>query len=203
MPRPLRTNKEPIMTRSSFSSHRLLAAAMLAALLLAGCDEMNQIDKGVAQRPAGAGTGFLPTLDERVTGQPKSQPAEATTPTPPAAAPGANAAPPTENLQKAEDVVGRQRDYGGGAIMSPITTPISQYFSMRDRIPLLQIQHDMDIYKAIHNNKYPKDMEEFRKEILEPANIELPELPPGAEYVYDGKTGELLVRDSGNRSVHQ
>jgi hypothetical protein len=184
------------------SSNCLLAVAALAALFLGGCDEMNQIDKGVAQRPAGSGTGLLPPLSEKPTGQPKAaNPAD--TQTPPTPAPDTNATPPTENLQKAEDVVGRQRDYGGGALMSPITTPVSQYFSMQGRIPLLQIKHDMDIYKAMHNNKYPKNMEEFTKEILEPANIELPELPPGAEYVYDGKTGELLVRDSGNRSRQQ
>ena len=190
------------MPRTFRSSNYPLAAATLAALFLAGCDEMNQIDKGVAARPAGAGTGLLPTLDEKTTGQPKAtKPAD--TQTPPAAAPDANVAPPAENLQKAEDVVTKPRDYGGGALMSPITTPISEYFTMRGRIPLLQIKHDMDVYKAIHNNKYPKNMEEFTKEILEPANIELPELPPGAEYVYDGKTGELLVRDSGNRSRQQ
>ena len=190
------------MPRAFHRSGCLLAAATLVALFLAGCDEMNQIDKGVASRPAGAGTGLLPDSGEKTSGQPK-----AANPTvqsnPPAAAPDANAAPPSDNLQKAEDVVGRQRDYGGGALMSPITTPISQYFSMQGRIPLLQIQHDLDIYKAMHNNKYPKNMEEFRKEILEPANIELPELPPGAEYVYEAKTGELLVRDSGNRSRQQ
>jgi len=190
------------MTRSSFTSDRLLAAAALAAMFLAGCDAMDQIDKGVAQRPAGAGNSLLPPLDEKTTGQPKAaNPAE--TQTPPTPTPDTNTAPPSENLKKAEDVVGRQRDYGGGALMSPITTPVSQYFSMRGRIPLLQIQHDMDVYKAIHNNKPPKNMEEFTKEILEPANIELPELPPGAEYVYEAKTGELLVRDSGDRSRQQ
>lgn len=192
------------MTRPPFSSHRLLAAATLAALFLAGCDEMNQIDKGVAQRPAGAGNGLLPSLPEKTTGQPKAtNPAEAQTPQ----APGANTvdtntAPPSDNLQKAEDVVTKPRDYGGGAIMSPITKPVSEYFNMRSRIPLLQIKHDMDVYRAI-NNRWPRDFNEFKSAILDPANIELPELPPGASYEYDNKSGELMVRDSANRSPQQ
>lgn len=187
------------MPRPSHSSNRLLAVATLGALLLAGCDAMDQVDKGVAARPAGAGTGLLPSLDDKVTGQPRSA-NSAEQPNPPTPAADANAAPANENLQKAEDVVTKPRDYGGGALMSPITTPISEYFSMRSRIPLLQIKHDMDIYKAI-DNRFPKNFEEFKSAILDPANIELPELPPGASYEYDNKSGELLVRDSGDRSV--
>ena len=78
--------------------------------------------------------------------------------------------------------------YGGGII----TEPVHQYFSMRNQITWEQIRHDMDIWQAIHN-RWPKDAKEFQKEILEPAGIELPELPPGNRYVYDPKAGELLV----------
>lgn len=181
------------MRIQSIGSSRLLFAASLSALLLAGCDEINQMNENAAKRPAGAGTGLLPPLEDKVTGQPKAtNPADTTN----AATPGANAAPANENLQKAEDVVTQKKDYGGGVLMSPITTPISEYFSVRGGIPLMQIKHDMDIYKAIHN-RFPKNKEEFTKEILEPANIELPELPPGAKYIYDAEKGELLVQTGG------
>ena len=184
------------MTRR-FNVASLIPAVAMAFFFIAGCDQMDQIDKGVAARPAGQGIGLLPDLDEKTTGQPKAQPVQQPNTTPAAAT-----APGNEHLQKAEDVVTKPRDYGGGALMSPITTPVSEYFSMRGRIPLLQIKHDIDIYHAM-NNRYPKDIKEFKSAILDPANIDLPELPPGAEYVYDAKTGELLVRDSGNRTPQQ
>ena len=35
----------------------------------------------------------------------------------------------------AEAGVGKQgKDYGGGALMAPITTPVREYFGMRERI---------------------------------------------------------------------
>jgi hypothetical protein len=63
---------------------------------------------------------------------------------------------------------------------------------MRQQIVWDQIKHDSDIWQALHN-RWPKDDVEFKKEILDPAGIELPELPHNRKYVYDPKTGELLV----------
>ena len=103
------------------------------------------------------------------------------------------------NLKKAEAGVGKQgQDYGGGALMAPITTPVREFFGMRDRINLDMITNDMKVYQAIHN-RFPKDWDEFQKEIIEPGNRQLPELPPGNRYVYVPKTGELFVQHGGQQ----
>ena len=82
--------------------------------------------------------------------------------------------------------------------MAPITTPVREYFGMRSRVNFDMIKHDLDIYHAI-NNRYPKDWDAFQKEIIEPGNRELPELRPGDHYVYNPKTGELLVSSGGQQ----
>ncbi len=92
--------------------------------------------------------------------------------------------------QKAEAGVGKKgRGYGGGII----TEPVRQYFIGQDRITFeIQIPEGMKLFQAEHN-RYPKDMAEFKRAILDPADIRLPDLPPGDHYVYDAKEHELMV----------
>ena len=56
----------------------------------------------------------------------------------------------------------------------------------------VQIPHGMKHFRATHD-RYPKDYEEFDREILKPAQIKLPELPPGQKYHYDPEKGELQI----------
>jgi hypothetical protein len=95
-----------------------------------------------------------------------------------------------KDLDKATTGVGAQgRGYGLGII----ATPVASYFAARQSIVFkIQIPSGMNTFKA-YNNRFPKSAEEFTKEILDPANITLPELPAGEHYVYDPDTGELLV----------
>jgi hypothetical protein len=93
-------------------------------------------------------------------------------------------------LAKAEKGVGAKgRGYGGGII----TEPIHQYFNIQQTIDFQMIDNDLKHYHALHN-RYPKDWEEFKKEILEPGNRLLPELPEGENFYFDGKTGKLFVQ---------
>lgn len=199
----MKTNQS---VRSTFFSSRFLCALIsLAALAISGCDDLDKINDDAAKRPVT--NAFTPGMEEqKTTGEQKPKPAvnaaDAAKPANPAPPAGATAAEqhappkPDENLQKAEAGVGAQgKDYGGGVLMAPITTPVREYFGMRERVNFDMIKHDMDIYFNI-NNRYPKNWDEFQKEIIEPGNRELPELPKGDEYVYDGKKGELLVRHS-------
>jgi hypothetical protein len=83
--------------------------------------------------------------------------------------------------------------YGGGVV----TEPVSQYFRLQNRIQFeIQIPKQLQIWKAI-NNRLPKDEAEYIKEILVPVGIngfsDLPELPMNCRYLYDPKTGELMV----------
>ena len=198
-------------SRSIFSIPMLCAAVGLTAISISGCDEVDQMADNAAKRPANAsGVGVVTDADSTNRQPKQAAPADtnnqAATAPAPAAQPDPNAPTTLQpgqekdpNLVKAEPGVGKQgQDYGGGALMAPITTPVREFFGMRDRVNFDMIKHDMDIYHAIHN-RYPKDTEEFQKEIIEPGNRDLPELPPGNHYVYDPKTGELFVQHGGEQ----
>jgi hypothetical protein len=198
----------------------LTALLGLTALLISGCDEIDQMADNASKRPP-VQSLTPPQIDTDTTAherKPSANPApQATPPANPAPAatpaPADNASQPSQPQPQQQPAqsqsqpqqaapYGQQEEmttlgantgaqgqgYGGGLI----TEPVHQFFSMRNLITWDQIKHDMDIWQAIHN-RWPKDANEFKKEILEPAAIELPELPPGNRYVYDPKTGELLV----------
>ncbi len=153
-----------------------IAAALIAfaAITVSGCDELDSAaGNGPAKRPlANPGGVFAPSGVE--------SPATTLDPTKPA--------DPT--LQKATGGVGKQgQGYGGEGL---VTTPIRAGFVTAQRVALdIQIPSAMKLYHAEHN-RYPKDFAAFKKEILEPNGVILPELPAGRQYVYDPKTGELL-----------
>jgi hypothetical protein len=82
------------------------------------------------------------------------------------------------------------RGYGGGIV----TEPIHIYFAGRDKITFsIQLPKAMSDYRAFHDNKVPKTIEEFEKEIIKPYGIYLPRLPEGHRYVYNPNDGELSV----------
>jgi hypothetical protein len=141
-------------------------------------------------------------------GPPPAEPAAAAPPAPePAAAapepaaPAAASAPATAEPTAADDgtvekaaagVGAKGRDYGGPGF---VTTPIETMFRIEDRIVFeAQIPNTMKIYKAEHNNKAPKNQEEFMQVIIKDGGITLPELPASDVYWYDPKTEELMVR---------
>ncbi len=167
----------------------LLAVLSLAA---AGCGEgpigpQNRRDVG--------GNPFMPDLDGAQpppsgSGNGSSTAAQSPSEPPNSAAPPA-AADSGERIEQATvDNVGvKGRNYGGGIL----TEPISQYFRAQDRIKLMQIDHYMQQWTVL-NERVPADFAEFEREILQPLQIRLPELPPDREYVYDPKQGKLLVR---------
>jgi hypothetical protein len=96
-------------------------------------------------------------------------------------------------VERAQVGVGAQgKDYGnadGGYVSEPIST----YFTARELITFnIQIPNAMKFFKQF-NGRNPKSLEEFMKEIVKANGINLPELPEGSKYVYDAKTGELMV----------
>ena len=65
--------------------------------------------------------------------------------------------------------------YGGGII----TEPVRQYWLLRDAAVFeIQIPSAINLFQAEHN-RFPKDWVEFKREILDPASIKLPELHRG------------------------
>ena len=120
--------------------------------------------------------------------QPAPQPAQ---PVMQPAQPPQPAAPATEQVkaQKGVGLAGRSLDPHEGLIV----TPAKAYFTVRERIIFEdQIPKSVQLYKAT-NDKVPQTFEDFKAQILDPAQIRLPELPPGQRYVWDAKAEQLNV----------
>ncbi|QDT00131.1 hypothetical protein [Adhaeretor mobilis] len=67
------------------------------------------------------------------------------------------------------------------------------HFWAKHELIRIQLQNQMNVFNAI-NDRWPKDWEEYQKEIVKPLGIELPELPEGQEFVYDPEDHELKVQ---------
>ncbi len=108
------------------------------------------------------------------------------------AAPGGAAGGPTKDEKAQVGVGAKGRDYGGPGF---VTTPIETLFRVEDRIAFeVQIPKAMSLYKAGHDNKGPKDQEEFMDVIIKENGVQLPDLPAGDAYWYDAEKEELMVR---------
>jgi len=191
---------------------RTLAVVLLATLMLAGCGQYEPAKpQGRSAAPEAVGVAVDPfSMAEPVKSSTQGEAAQA--PVPGSSAPGPSGAvpqsPPVQPQPMSdsreplpEGTVREQATVGAGqkGHYSPgiITTPLSVYFRAQERITFnIEIPHAMKLYKAT-NGRYPKDMEEFTRAILQPARIQLPELPQGHRYVYDAEKGELLVEHPG------
>jgi hypothetical protein len=159
----------------------------LGSLAFAGCDDAPPT---TPKPPAPAGNSAAPLPSTSAAPLPTAPTAPVTKP---AAKPAQTAAPPAApkgETVKAEVGVGKQgRGYGGGMVTEPVRT----YFRTQQAIAFqVQIPNAMKNFKAL-NDRNPKDWDEFKREILDASGINLPELPAGEKYTYDGKTGELMV----------
>ena len=123
--------------------------------------------------------------------------------------------PPADEPEQADDKavivtaapgMSGRGNYGtptGNNPMEIITVPISTMFRTQDRFVLQQIEHAMNLYKALHGSA-PATHDEFWKDIIVANNFQpnqpsanrnkLPQLPPGQEYIYDPKDGVLKIR---------
>jgi hypothetical protein len=198
------------------------AALVLAVVLSAGCGdyEMAPSDRrsaapeavGVAvdpfspAPPAGGSAAEAPQAAPTPVEPKPAAPATSQTPAsqPPAqqAAPGSQAPgyqppmsyqpqrPPEETIrEKAEVGMGRKGHYSPGIL----TTPLASYWRSQELAAYrIKVPHALNLYKGLHG-QFPKTQEEFVREILEPNQIKLPELPEGHFYVYDPEKGELQV----------
>jgi len=78
------------------------------------------------------------------------------------------------------------------AASEPITLYGSAYITIVSRATQLQIKHAIDLFRAA-NGRYPKDFDEFYREIIKANNIRLPALPPYQKYGYDPEKHELVI----------
>jgi hypothetical protein len=78
-------------------------------------------------------------------------------------------------------------------LVQMIVTPARSLFQTQQRMVFeVQIPKAMQLFEAT-NGKKPKSHDEFMEQIVQANQIQLPELPVGQRYVYDPKTGDLMV----------
>jgi hypothetical protein len=169
-----------------------IATLSLAALATAGCGGEDPFAR--PQRDVNTGAfgvaGGVDELAAEPAGKSANDTAEAGDPEEVAAP---KPPPPTPPMKKAEVGVGKKGHYGGPGI---IKTPISIYFSTRERIAFnVQIPKAMQIYKAMNNNKGPATHEEFMEKIIKANQVKLPDLLPGDSYIYDPEKEELFIEE--------
>jgi hypothetical protein len=121
--------------------------------------------------------------------------ADATPPTagaqPSAAAPATTGDRPGYIRDQAHVGMGEKgRGYG----KTYIAVAAASLWAVKERVALDMIKHNMDLYKADHDGKGPKDHKEFMQKIIKEGDIKLPVLPEGHTYEYDPTTEQLMVR---------
>lgn len=133
-----------------------------------------------AADPSAAADPFGDTID--------SSGAAPTFDTPPSDTPEA-AAPDTEVIAAEAGVGVRGQSLEPGSL---ITEPARAFFRVEQRVAFQQVEAALRLYQAEHG-KYPATFEEFLAKIIEPNGIDLPTLPRGSRYIFNGETGELQV----------
>jgi hypothetical protein len=76
----------------------------------------------------------------------------------------------------------------------PFTAPLSAYGPALERISKSHIEHAVNLYHATHE-RYPRDHDEFMRDIIKANNIQLPVLPGDKKYEYDVENHKLVVVD--------
>ena len=77
-------------------------------------------------------------------------------------------------------------------VTNPITGPLEILKLEQVKLPLLAIQHALNLYNAAEGH-YPESHDEFMTQIIKANNIRLPVLPSGQEYQYDLANHTLLI----------
>jgi hypothetical protein len=116
-----------------------------------------------------------------------------------------NAAAPTTE-QKKENIIGKMTNEIGefkaeqnkeADLSIDASRPLhamtaGAYKNILGQAAKLQITQAINLFHAEHG-RYPKDYDEFMKQIVEPNQIQLPVLPGNVKYQYDVENHELVV----------
>ena len=159
-------------------------AAAIALSIVSGCEppQIQSRSVGGPPEPIYADPGRLPQAEAEPVPQQR-----ATT-----RSPVAN----TKKKQSNLDSIKPESVEGGGTLGDILLTPLRTYSKVKVRINEIQIKSQLNAFRA-KNGSNPKDFEQYKKEILDPVGITLPELPDGDRYVFDpqrGRYGEILVQ---------
>jgi hypothetical protein len=108
--------------------------------------------------------------------------------------------------KKTDDIRDAQKEEAKGARRvqprvtgsDPITISGSAYTSIVGRTEVLRIKHTLDAYHA-ETGRYPKDRDEFMREIIKKSGVRLAQLPYYQEYGYDPVKHELVILEYPDR----
>ena len=102
---------------------------------------------------------------------------------------------------KAKVGVGKKGEGYGNNV--PYLKPAATLWKAKEKIVFeIAIPKSMQLFEALNGRK-PKTHDEFMTEIIKKGQIKLPELDKGLEYFYDGKKGELMVRNEAAKKQAQ
>ncbi len=77
-------------------------------------------------------------------------------------------------------------------VTDPITGPLEILKKARVEIPMLAIEHALNLYNA-SEGRFPQSHDEFMTQIISANNIRLPVLPSGLDYQYDVDGHQLVI----------
>ena len=77
-------------------------------------------------------------------------------------------------------------------VTDPITGPLEILKKARVEIPMLAIEHALNLYNAAEG-RFPQSHDEFMTQIISANNIRLPVLPSGLAYQYDVEGHRLVI----------
>jgi hypothetical protein len=98
----------------------------------------------------------------------------------------------TQDIGKFDPNAGREVSDSKVRITNPITGPLEAYGPMVEQISKDHIDYALRLYEAEHG-RYPKDYDEFMRDIIKANNIKLPVLPAQMKYQYDEVNHKLVV----------
>lgn len=109
----------------------------------------------------------------------------------PGESPSANQPAPGMTREKAKQGATGKGNYGEAGL---ITTPISAYFHIQERLVYdVQIPHALDLYRATNDGRGPTSHDEFMRDIIKANQIQLPTLPLDHTYIFDPESQQLMV----------
>ena len=77
-------------------------------------------------------------------------------------------------------------------ITSPLLGGLEAYGPLAEKVTKLAIDQHLNIFNATQG-RFPKDHDEFMREIIKKNNLQLPKLPGGDTYEYDVANHKLVV----------
>ena len=100
--------------------------------------------------------------------------------------------PKTQEIGEFDPNAGNQIVDSKPVVTDPITGPLAILKYEQVRLPMLAIEHAVNLFNGLEG-RYPNSHEEFMTRIIRENNIQLPVLPAGQEYQYDLENHKLVI----------